>query len=111
MKSIPALVLIALTLGPIRARAEDAQPKRIGLKNLTCEEWQGLPGDIRPMVAAWIHGFYYRERWKDAWMLDVDRARSTLAALDEACKQTPQASFRYKLGEVLKKSRSAQRSR
>ena len=111
MKSIHVLVLVALTLGPIRARAEAAQPKGVSLKHLTCQEYENLPGDIRPMVAAWIHGFYYREGWKDAWMLDIDRARRTLAALDEACKETPQASFRYKLGEVLKKRRAAEGSR
>jgi hypothetical protein len=110
---------VTLTAIPLHALAKEgapqqgaapaptsAQAKPISMKNLSCQQYLSLPDDIRPMVAAWVHGFYYRESWTDAWMLDLDRARAILAALNDACKESPGASFRYKLSEVVKKSRA-----
>lgn len=116
MKSIPVLVLVAVLVSPFSTSGETApaqtgaQPARVSVKNLTCEQYEALPDDIRPLVAGWVHGFYYRERWKDAWMLDVERARRTVAALNDACKQTPSASFRYKFAQVIKQVQVANKS-
>jgi len=33
-----------------------------------------------------------------------------VAALDDACKQTPEASFRYKLNQVIKRIETAKKS-
>lgn len=124
MRSLAIVILIALAVSSVRLVAAEgapakgaaqappaAQAKRVSVKNLLCGEYLRLPDDIRPMVAAWVHGYYYREGWKDAWELDLDRARSLLAALNDACKETPRASFRYKFAEVVKKSRAAAGSR
>jgi hypothetical protein len=108
MKFAPALVFLTLIAG--RAAAEEGAPKpahaKISVKNLSCGDYLGLPDDIRPVIAGWVHGFYYRESWKDAWELDPERARSILSALNDACKDTPLASFRYKLTDVVKKIHS-----
>ena len=117
MRSNSVLVLLTLTVIPIRALAAEGAPqpgatpapqageaKPISVKNLSCGQYLKLPDDIRPMVAAWVHGFFYRQHGNDAWVLDPDRARSLLAALNDACKETPGASFRYKFGDVLKKN-------
>jgi len=117
MRLNSVLVLLILTVVPIHALAAEgtpqpgatpapqaAQAKPISLKNLSCGQYLKLPDDIRPMVAAWVHGFFYRQSGNDAWVLDPDRARRLLAALNDACKETPGASFRYKFGEVLKKN-------
>jgi len=117
MRSTSVLVLLTLTVIPIRALAAEgtpqpgsapapqaAQAKAISIRNLSCGQYLKLPDDIRPMVAAWVHGFFYRQQGNDAWVLDPDRARKILAALNDACKETPGASFRYKFGEVLKKN-------
>jgi hypothetical protein len=108
MKSISFLILVAVAVIPFSTSGETGpaqsggKPTRISVKNLTCEQYSALPDDIRPLVAGWVRGFYYRESWKDAWIFEVDRARMAVAALNEACKQTPEASFRYKLNQVLK---------
>jgi|SRR5215471_8827578 len=113
MRSVPVLLLLSLTASPIRSVAAEGAPKQnapasqsakpISIKNLSCGQYLKLPDDIRPMVAAWVHGFYYRQSGNDAWVLDPDRARSVLGALNDACKDAPGASFRYKFGEVLQK--------
>ena len=117
MRSVSGVVLLTLTVSPIHAlaaegssqpgatpAAQTAQAKPISIKNLSCGQYLKLPDDIRPIVAGWVHGFFYRERGNDAWELDPDRARSLLAALNDACKETPGASFRYKFGDVLNKN-------
>ena len=83
------------------------QKQPISVKNLTCRQYANLPDDVRPLVAGWVRGFYYRESWRDSWLLDVDRARAAFTALNEACKRSPGASFRYKLGEVAKQIEAA----
>jgi len=115
MRSVPVLLLLSLTASPICSLAAEGTPKQnapasqsaqakpISIKNLSCGQYLKLPDDIRPMVAAWVHGFYYRQSGNDAWVLDPDRARSVLGALNDACKDAPGASFRYKFGEVLQK--------
>jgi HdeA/HdeB family len=108
MKSISFLILVAVAVIPFSTTGETApaqtgeKSKRVSVKNLTCEQYAALPEDIRPLVAGWVRGFYYRESWKDAWIFDVDQARIAVAALNEACKKTPEASFRYKLNQVVK---------
>jgi len=111
VKSIHALVLLALLAAPHSSPGETApQEQPISVKSLTCQQYANLPDDVRPLVAGWVRGFYYRESWRDSWLLDVDRARTAFKALDQACKQSPAASFRYKLGEVVKQIEAAKKS-
>ncbi|HYV65336.1 MAG TPA: HdeA/HdeB family chaperone [Myxococcales bacterium] len=108
MRSVAGLILLAVLAVPLSTSGETASEQtggesaRVSVKNLTCEQYAALPDDIRPLVAGWVRGFYYRESWKDAWIFDVEQARKAVAALNEACKQTPEASFRYKLNQVVK---------
>ena len=109
------MILVAATVVPVSTSGETAPAQtgakspRVSVKNLTCEQDAALPDDIRPLVAGWVRGFYYRESWKDAWMLDVDWARRAFAALNDACKQTPEASFRYKLNQVIRQIGTAKK--
>ena len=108
MRSIRLFILLALLIGPHSSLGKTGpQKKTVSVKSLTCQQYASLPDDVRPLVAGWVRGFYYRESWKDAWLLDVDRARTAYTALSEACKQSPAASFRYKLGEVAKQIEAA----
>ena len=111
MKSIHLFILLALLICPHSSPGKtEPQKQPVSVKNLTCQQYASLPDDVRPLVAGWVRGFYYRESWKDTWLLDVDRARTAFTALNEACKQSPAASFRYKLGEVVKQIEVAKKS-
>jgi len=91
-----ALVLLALT-APVAAE----EAKRIDIKNLSCESFLAQPDDIRPMLVAWVHG--YTKAGGENWVLDPATARTFVSSVEDLCKKSPKASFRYQVLETAKR--------
>jgi hypothetical protein len=94
---------------PAPARAP--RPKSAGDSNkdaghityLSCERFLELPEDVRPLLIAWVAGQGYQRGTFDAWIMNVEKARRVMAAVDEECFKSPKASFPYKVeAEVAK---------
>jgi hypothetical protein len=98
-----AVALLAL---PLAARADEAKAKPVDVKRMNCKDFRALPDDIRPIVAAWVHG-YSRQTSSEAWFLDQTKVKSFLTELDAACDAAPAASFSYKVLELAKARKAA----
>lgn len=99
-------VAVALLALPAAAQADEATAKPMDVKRMSCKDFRALPDDIRPVVAAWVHG-YSRQTSSNAWVLDTARVKSFLANLDAACDAAPAASFSYKVLELTKARKAA----
>ncbi len=78
-------------------------PVKFAAKTATCREYLALAPSLRGLVVAWTAGRYYQSKATDSWMLDEGTASKVLAAVDEQCKNAPEASFRYKVVGAVKK--------
>jgi len=87
------------------ARAED-QPKKLDIRNLSCEEFLALPDDVRPMVVAWVHGF--TRAGGGNWVFQAGQGKAFIASVEEKCTKAPKASFRW---QVTQTAREAQAER
>lgn len=85
-------------------RAED-QPKRVDLKNLSCEDFLALPDDVRPVVVAWVHG--YTRAGGENWVFQAGDGKAFIGSVEDKCKKAPKASFRYQVLETAKERQAA----
>ena len=99
-------VAVALLALPGWAQADEATAKPVDVKQMSCKSFRALPDDIRPVVAAWVHG-YSRQTSSNAWILDPAKVKSFLTDLDAACDSAPAASFSYKVLELTKSRKAA----
>jgi HdeA/HdeB family len=99
-------IAVALLALPMAARADEAKAKPVDVKRISCKDFRALPDDIRPIVAAWVHG-YSRQTSSNAWILDPARVKSFLTELDAACDSAPAANFSYKVLELTKARKAA----
>jgi hypothetical protein len=99
-------VAVALLALPVAARADEAKAKPVDVKQMSCKDFRALPDDIRPIVAAWVHGYSHVSS-SSAWLLDSARVKGFLTDLDAGCDAAPAASFRYKVLEIAKSRKAA----
>ncbi len=85
-------------------RAED-QPKRLDIKNLSCEDFLALPDDVRPVVVAWTHG--YTRAGGENWVFQAGDGKAFIGSVEDKCKKAPKASFRYQVLETAKERQAA----
>ena len=97
-----AVVGCLLTVGT--ARAED-QPKKVDIKNLSCESFLALPDDVRPVVVAWVHG--YTRAGGETWVFQAGEGKAFIGSVEDKCKKAPKASFRYQVMETAKERQAA----
>ena len=86
------------------ARAED-QPKKLDIRNLSCEEFLALPDDVRPMVVAWVHGF--TRAGGANWVFQAGQGKAFVASVEGKCTKAPKASFRWQVTETAKEAQAA----
>jgi hypothetical protein len=84
-------------------RAED-QPKRVDIKNLSCEGFLALPDDVRPLVVAWTHG--YTRAGGENWVFQAGEGKAFIASVQDKCTRAPKASFRYQVLEASKEKQA-----
>ena len=85
-------------------RAED-QPKRVDIKHLNCEDFLALPDDVRPAVVAWVHG--YTRAGGENWVFQAGEGKAFIGSVEDKCKKSPKASFRYQVLETAKERQAA----
>ncbi len=85
-------------------RAED-QPRRLDIKNLSCEDFLALPDDVRPVVVAWTHG--YTRAGGENWVFQAGDGKAFIGSVEDKCKKAPKASFRYQVLETAKERQAA----
>jgi hypothetical protein len=85
-------------------RAED-QPKHVDIKNLNCEDFLALPDDVRPAVVAWVHG--YTRAGGENWVFQAGEGKAFIGSVEEKCKASPKASFRYQVLQTAKERQAA----
>ena len=95
---------LACMLAFSTARAED-QPKRVDIKNLSCESFLAMPDDVRPVVVAWVHG--YTRAGGENWIYQVGEGKAFISSVEDKCKKAPKASFRYQVLETAKERQAA----
>lgn len=84
---------------------DGAKPDTFTVKTAICRDFLALAPNVRGLVTAWTAGRYYQSKTTDTWMLDEASATKVLATVEEECRKTPEASFRYKVVGVVKKKR------
>ena len=90
------------------ARAED-QPKKLDIKNLSCEDFLALPDDVRPMVVAWTHGF--TRAGGENWVFQAGDGKAFVASVQDKCTKAPKASFRYQVLQTAKERQAAAKAK
>ncbi|HEU4384805.1 MAG TPA: HdeA/HdeB family chaperone [Anaeromyxobacteraceae bacterium] len=109
---IPSLFLagaLALAASPAAAADAAGQPASFSIKHMTCEQFGSLPADVQPMVVAWVAGKDHQQGVLDAWVVQVESARRVVSDVTAACRETPRASFRYKVKSVIDRLRAEQK--
>ena len=81
------------------AWAED-QPKKLDIRNLSCEDFLALPDDVRPMVVAWVHGF--TRAGGGNWVFQAGDGKAFVGAVQDKCTKAPKSSFRWQVTEEAK---------
>ena len=85
-------------------RAED-QPKKVDIKNLNCEDFLALPDEVRPVVVAWVHG--YTRAGGENWVFQAGEGKAFIGSVEDKCKASPKASFRYQVLQTAKERQAA----
>jgi HdeA/HdeB family len=88
-------------------RAED-QPKKVDIKNLSCQDFMALPDDVRPVVVAWVHG--YTRAGGENWVFQAGEGKAFVDSVEEKCTKAPRASFRYQVTETAKERQAARKA-
>jgi HdeA/HdeB family protein len=88
-------------------RAED-QPKKVDIKNLSCEGFLAQPAEVRPVIVAWVHG--YTRAGGESWVFEVGSGKEFVATVEEKCTKAPKASFRYQVLETAKERQAARKA-
>src|SRR5215469_3625397 len=99
--------LVGCLLALSAARAED-QPKKIDIRNMSCEDFLGLPDDVRPMVVAWVHGF--TRAGGGNWVFEAGQGKAFVAAVEGKCTKAPKSSFRWQVTETAKEAQAARKA-
>ena len=89
------------------ARAED-QPKKVDIRNMTCEAFLAQPEEVRPMIVAWVHG--YTRAAGGNWVFQVGEGKAFVAAVEEKCTKAPKSSFRWQVTETAKERQAARKA-
>lgn len=113
MKSARILILLlAAALAPAAGAAPGASeataapaparkaPRRV--KDVSCERYLQLPQNARPMLIGWEIGQGHRRGSFAAWLVDAEKASALVAAVADACRKAPDASFWYTVKAQLK---------
>ena len=90
------------------ARAED-QPKKIDIRNMSCEDFLGLPDDVRPMVVAWVHG--YTRAGGENWVFQAGQGKAFIALVEDKCTKAPKSSFRWQVTQTAREAQAAARAK
>jgi len=90
------------------AWAED-QPKKIDIRNMSCEDFLGLPDDVRPMVVAWVHGF--TRAGGGNWVFQAGQGKAFVAAVEDKCTKAPKSSFRWQVTETAREAQAAAKAK
>jgi hypothetical protein len=102
-ETTPGATAPAPARAPKSKSAEGSNKDAGHITYLSCERFLELPEDVRPLLIAWVAGQGYQRGTFDAWIMDVEKARRVMAAVDEECFKSPKASFPYKVeAEVAK---------
>ena len=88
---------------------EEAKPKVVDIRNLSCEAFLAQPEDVRPMVVAWVHGF--TRAGGGNWVFEVGAGKAFVAAVEERCTKAPNASFRFQVTETARERQAAARAK
>jgi len=88
-------------------RAED-QPKKVDIKNLSCQDFMALPDEVRPVVVAWVHG--YTRAGGENWVYQVGDGKAFVASVQDKCTKAPNASFRYQVLATAKERQAAKKA-
>jgi len=88
-------------------RAED-QPKKIDIRNLSCEQFLGLPDTVRPMVVAWVHG--YTRAGGGNWVFQAGEGKAFVATVEDKCTKAPKASFRWQVTETAREAQAQRKA-
>ena len=81
------------------------EPKKVDIKNLSCEDFLALPDDVRPLVVAWTHGF--TRAGGENWVFTAGDGKAFIASVQDKCTKAPKASFRYQVLETSKERQKA----
>ena len=111
---ISSLILagaLALAASPAAAADPAEAPASFSIRHMTCEQFGSLPADVQPMVVAFVAGKNHQSGVLDAWVVQAERAREVVAAVTVLCKETPRASFRYKVKSVIDDLRAGEKQR
>lgn len=100
---------LALAAWPVLAAEPAGQPASFSVRNMTCEEFGSLPADVQPLAVAWMAGKNHQTGVLDAWVIQVEAARRVVTDVTAACKESPKASFRYKVKGVIDALRAAEK--
>ncbi|HET9597578.1 MAG TPA: HdeA/HdeB family chaperone [Anaeromyxobacteraceae bacterium] len=79
-----------------------AKTTQFSVKSGSCREFLGLPDALRGLVVAWTAGRYHT---LGGWVLDEASAAQVVTGVEQACKASPEASFRYQVVGQVKKLR------
>jgi hypothetical protein len=90
------------------ARAED-EPKKIDIRNMSCEDFLGLPDDVRPMVVAWVHG--YTRAGGENWVFQAGQGKAFIALVEDKCTKAPKSSFRWQVTQTAREAQAAARAK
>jgi hypothetical protein len=96
--------LLGSLLAVTAPRAED-QPRKVDIKNLNCEDFLALPDDVRPVVVAWVHG--YTRAGGENWVFQQGEGKAFIGSVEDKCKASPKASFRYQVLQTAKERQAA----
>jgi hypothetical protein len=89
------------------ARAED-QPKKIDIRNMSCEDFLALGDDVRPMVVAWVHGF--TRAGGGNWVFQAGQGKAFVASVEDKCAKAPKSSFRWQVTQTAKEAQAASKA-
>jgi hypothetical protein len=103
-RGILRLAVVGCLVTFASARAED-QPKKIDIRNLSCEDFLALPDDVRPMVVAWVHGF--TRAGGENWVFQAGQGKAFVAAVQDRCTKAPKSSFRWQVTETAREAQAA----
>jgi len=96
--------LVGCLLTIATARAED-QPKKIDIRNMSCEDFLALADDVRPMVVAWVHGF--TRAGGGNWVFQAGQGKAFVASVEDKCTKAPKSSFRWQVTQTAREAQAA----
>jgi hypothetical protein len=99
---VPGLAHAAPQAGGSSDKAAAVKTTQFSVKSGSCREFLSLPDGLRGLVVAWTAGRYHA---LGRWVLDEASAVQVVSGVEQACKASPEASFRYQVVGQVKKLR------